>query len=125
MSSAAAAASQIVVVLGAGPGLGFSCARIFAKAGHPVALLSRQLPRLQELAGKINKEVGTQDHARAYAVDATKKSDVESAFQQIQQDWKGKAHVHTAIFNPGGGFTVKPFLELSEDDLRLSLDTQA
>lgn len=119
------AASQIVVILGAGPGLGFSCARTFAKAGHPVALLSRQLPRLQELAGKINKELGSQDHARAYAVDATKKSDIESTFQKIQQDWKGKAHVHTAIFNPGGVFTVKPFLELTEDDLKLALDTQA
>lgn len=122
--SRSAAARQIVVVMGAGPGLGFACARKFAQAGHPVALLSRSLPRLQELAGKINSELNDEGRARPYAVDASKRSEVEDVFARIESDWKGKAWVHTAIFNPGGGFVMKPFLDTTEADLKTALDSQ-
>jgi NAD(P)-dependent dehydrogenase (short-subunit alcohol dehydrogenase family) len=115
---------KIVVILGVGPGLGYSCAKIFAKAGHPIALLARSLPKLQSLADQINKDVNEPGRARAYGVDATKKDQIEAAFQQIQQDWKGKAWVKTAIHNPGGGFSIKPFLESTEDDLRFALEVQ-
>ncbi|UZJ55434.1 hypothetical protein CBS101457_004754 [Exobasidium rhododendri] len=119
------AARSIVVILGCGPGLGYSCARTFAKAGHPVALLARSLPKLQGLADQINKEVKDSGRARAYEVDATKGAQIERAFQQIQQDWKGQAFVKTAIHNPGGGFVIKPFMEATEDDLKMALETQA
>lgn len=122
--AASKAASQIVVVLGVGPGLGFSCAKIFANAGHPVALLSRSLQKLEDLASKIKSETKDESRARAYSVDATKKADIDSVFDKIASDWKGKAQIHTAIFNPGGGFLIKPFLDTTEEQLRTALDTQ-
>jgi hypothetical protein len=128
MASATSAASrQIVIILGAGPGLGYSCAKIFARQGHPIALLSRNLSTLQDLSAKLQKDASIDEsRVRAYSVDSTKKSDIEDAFKKIQNESWGKerAYVHTGIFNPGGGFAVKPFLDFSEQDLKNGLDTQ-
>lgn len=125
-SSVTAAASQLVVVLGAGPGLGFSCAQAFARRGHPVALLSRSLPRLQALAATINQENGDPQRATPYAVDATRRGDLERAMRQIVQDGQARnVRLHTAIHNPGGQFMMKPFLETTEDDVRACYEAQA
>ncbi|PWN92743.1 NAD(P)-binding protein [Acaromyces ingoldii] len=123
-AAAVAAAKQIVVILGAGPGLGLSAARVFAREGHPVALLSRTQSRLDELAKQINDEVGDPGRAKGYAVDATKREAINGAFESISKDFKS-AWVHTAIFNPGGGFIRKPLLETTEEDIRNGIDTQA
>lgn len=123
--ASSSAASQIVVVLGAGPGLGQACCRLFAQKGHPVALLSRSKDRLEQLSQQINKEVGDEKRTRAYAVDVKKGEDVKQVFDTIKQDWRSaNAHVHTAIFNAGGLFKIKPFLEASEDDFRSAYETQ-
>lgn len=53
-TSLAATAKQIVVVIGAGPGLGCAVARKFAEQGHPVAILSRSKERLETIASQIN-----------------------------------------------------------------------
>lgn len=118
------ASSKIVVILGAGPGLGFSCARLFAKQGHPVALLSRTLSRLEDLASKINQEVGDEHRARPYAVDVSQRPQLDEVFQRIQKDWEGKATLNTAIHNAGGNFMMKPFLETSVEDVTTSFHSQ-
>lgn len=117
------ASKKIVVILGAGPGVGQACGRIFANKGHPVALLSRNLDRLEQLSNSINKEVGDTKRTRPYAVDVSKKEDIEATFEKIKNDFKD-AKVHTAIYNAGGLFQIKPFLDLTEADYRKTYDIQ-
>lgn len=117
------ASKKIVVILGAGPGLGQACGRIFANKGHPVALLSRSLDRLEQLSNAINKEVGDSKRTKPYAVDVTKKDDIQSTFEKIQKDFQD-ASLHTAIFNAGGLFQIKSFLDLNEEDFRKTYDIQ-
>lgn len=118
------ASSQIVVVMGAGPGLGQACCRAFASRGHPVALLSRSQQRLEQLSSQINEEVGDNQRTKPYSVDVTKIEDVERVFKSIERDWSDKASLHTTIFNVGGLFAIKPFLETSEEDLRRTFESQ-
>lgn len=131
--SLSAAAKQIVVVVGAGPGLGFSVAKKFAEHGHPVALLSRSKDVLEKLASQINEAKGSSNgRAVAYAVDVQDESSVHSTIEQVQDHFKsGKAgeqhqgaHIHTGVFNPGGGFAMAGFLETTPKQLEDALKTQ-
>lgn len=45
---------HLVVVLGVGPGLGISIARIFAQQGHTIAILSRNKQRLDAWAKEVS-----------------------------------------------------------------------
>lgn len=130
--SLSAAAKQIVVVVGAGPGLGFSVARKFAEQGHPVALLSRTKDRLESLASQINGLSGQHGKAVAYAVDVQDEASVHSTVEQIREHFaSGKAGaqhqdaiIHTGVFNPGGGFMLAPFLETKPSQLDDAYKTQ-
>ncbi|SNX87853.1 related to oxidoreductase, short chain dehydrogenase/reductase family [Melanopsichium pennsylvanicum] len=129
--SISAAAKQIVVVVGAGPGLGFSVARKFAEQGHPVALLSRSKDRLESLAAHIN---GLPSHGRAvaYAVDVQDEASVNNTIQSVQDHFQSgeagaehkDAFIHTGIFNPGGGFVRAPFLETKASQVEDAFKTQ-
>ncbi|KAJ1024160.1 hypothetical protein NDA16_002999 [Ustilago loliicola] len=128
--SLSAAAKQIVVVVGAGPGLGFSVARKFAEQGHPVALLSRSKDRLKSLASQINSL--NHGKAVAYAVDVQDETSVHETIDSIQDHFSsGKggaehqgAFIHTGVFNPGGGFVFAPFLETKPSQVEDALKTQ-
>lgn len=130
--SLSAAAKQIVVVVGAGPGLGFSVARKFAEQGHPVALLSRSKERLESLASQINSLSGKHGHAAAYAVDVQDEQSVHRTIEQVEQDFgSGKlaaehegAAIHTGVFNPGGGFVRAGFLETKASQVEDAFKTQ-
>lgn len=126
-------AKQIVVVLGAGPGLGFSAAKKFAEQGHPVALLSRSKDNLEPLASQINAQNnGKYGKALTYAVNAQDEPSIRAAIQQISSDFaSGKggsqhqgAHIHTGIFNPGGGFVMSGFLETKPSQVEEAFKTQ-
>ncbi|PWN51997.1 NAD(P)-binding protein [Violaceomyces palustris] len=127
-------AQQIVVILGAGPGLGFGLAKVFSSVGHPVALLSRSLPRLEELAEQLNSDPLGKDgvvrgRARAYQVDATKEDSIRSAFGRFETDFQSEkghegARVHTGIFNPGGGFFMSGLLETKPEQLESAFLSQ-
>ena len=122
---------QIVVVLGAGPGIGFSVARKFSALGHPVALLARSLDKLEELAGQLNAN-DKGGRAKAYAVDATDEQGLRSTVAQVEKDFSsgsvGEAHrgarIHTGVFNPNGGMSRKPFLELTTADIKEAYQIQ-
>ncbi len=130
--SISSAAKQIVLVVGAGPGLGFSVARKFAEQGHPVALLSRSKDRLESLASQINALSGQHGKAVAYAVDVQDEASVNSTVQQIQEHFaSGKAGaehqgavIHTGVFNPGGGFVRASFLETKPSQVEDAFRTQ-
>ena len=80
--------------MGAGPGMGQSLVKIFARAGHPVAIVSRTLSKLQTQADEINALVKQSDRVKPFAADATDEAAVEKAFSDIQNAFK-PARIHT------------------------------
>ena len=110
-------------VMGAGPGTGQSLAKLFAQAGHPVAIISRTLSKLQAQADEINALVKQSDLVRPFAADATDEAAVKKAFSNIQESFK-PARIFTAIFNPTGGFAMGDFEKTTLSDLRNALDCQ-
>ena len=69
--------AKTLLVAGAGPGLGKSVAKRFAREGYAVALAARNPERLSSLA----RELG----ASAFPADLTNEADVATLFQQIEK----------------------------------------
>ncbi|GAA6020093.1 hypothetical protein JCM11491_006395 [Sporobolomyces phaffii] len=112
------ASKTLAVILGAGPGTGASIAKALAADGSAVALLARSTASLNEVAEAVRQAGGD---AAPFSCDATQQESVEAAFKQIQERWP--THKLTrAYFNATNPFIVKPFLQLSKQDLAPGLD---
>jgi len=72
------AGNEIALIVGVGPNLSASLARLFAGEGMKVALAARNPDKL----GTLVRETG----ARAYACDASKPDDVAKLFQSVDRD---------------------------------------
>jgi NAD(P)-dependent dehydrogenase (short-subunit alcohol dehydrogenase family) len=72
------AAKEVALIVGVGPGLSASLARLFAKEGMSVALASRNT---EKLAG-LQRETG----AKAYKCDAQSPADVDALFTSVVRD---------------------------------------
>jgi NAD(P)-dependent dehydrogenase (short-subunit alcohol dehydrogenase family) len=83
---------EVGVVVGAGPGLGWSLARRFAQAGMRVVACSRTPAKIEPLAKSAGLDV------RIEACDATKADEVERLFAKVELEM-GTPKV--AIFNAG------------------------
>ena len=92
-------------------GRGASVARRFAK-DYAVALLARNPNNFEPLAKEINDAGG---NAIGISTDASDSKSVKAAFERLQREMDG-APLAAAIYNVGGKFVRKPFLELSEED---------
>lgn len=94
-----AASPEVALIVGGGPGISASCARLFARAGMRVAIAARspQKPVLQALA---------QDHgAQLHACDATRAEDVARLFADVTRDLGSPALVvHNIDGRPQGVF---------------------
>jgi NAD(P)-dependent dehydrogenase (short-subunit alcohol dehydrogenase family) len=87
---------KTALIVGAGPGLSASLARLFAKQGINVALAARTTDKL---AG-LTKETG----AKAFACDATKQADVEKLFAAVEAAFGAPdAVVYNASYRTRGG----------------------
>jgi len=84
--SASAAATQRVLVTGASSGLGLGIARAFAAAGSKVALVARDVGRLQEVANTLGV---SRDNVLTIAADVTNQVDVERMGAEVRQAWDG------------------------------------
>lgn len=84
--------SDVILIVGAGPGLGASIGRRFAKEGFRVAVASRTQSKIETVAGAI-------PGAKAYTVDATDEAAVVGLFEQVTADL-GAPDV--AVFNASG-----------------------
>jgi NADP-dependent 3-hydroxy acid dehydrogenase YdfG len=78
-----------------------------------VALLARNPANFESLVKEINAAGGK---AIGISTDATDNKSVVSAFEQIKKEL-GDQNLAAAIYNVGGKFVRKPFLELTEDDM--------
>jgi enoyl-[acyl-carrier-protein] reductase (NADH) len=86
----------------------FQVALKFAKT-YPVVLLARNPDNYESIVKEIKSSGG---HAIGISTDVTSESSVKNAFAEIQKEFQGKK-LAAAIFNVGGGFVRKPFLELT------------
>ncbi|KAM5434244.1 hypothetical protein MferCBS31731_006738 [Microsporum ferrugineum] len=112
------ATKAIAVIAGVGPGTGASIARRFSRT-YPVALLARNPKNYEGVIEDITSSGGQAIGIRA---DVSNASDVKQAFADIDRAFPGSL-LAAAIYNVGGGLTVKPFLELSEDDFTQGFKT--
>jgi NAD(P)-dependent dehydrogenase (short-subunit alcohol dehydrogenase family) len=99
---------KVAVIVGAGPGLGNSCARKFASQGYAVALVARSADKLKVLEDEINKS-GAQ--AISVAADATKEADVKKAFDQI----KAWGNIEVLVYN-AGSFKMASLGDVSSEE---------
>lgn len=70
--------SGVVLVAGAGEGLGRSIARRFAREGYAVAVAARDVARLEKLAAEVR--------GHPYPADLTREAEVASLCQKIETD---------------------------------------
>ncbi len=102
--------NPVIVVVGAGPGLGASVARRFGREGYDVALLSRDEGQLEELGTAMQREGITTGWT---AVDATD----DAALREAITRFAGHAgHLDALHFNPSA-FRHEDPLTLSPDAL--------
>jgi NAD(P)-dependent dehydrogenase (short-subunit alcohol dehydrogenase family) len=102
--------SPVIVVVGAGPGLGASVARRFGREGYDVALLSRSQEQLDELGTAMQAEGITTGWT---ALDVTD----EAALREAITRFAGHAgRIDVLHFNPSA-FRQKDPLTLTVDEL--------
>jgi len=99
-------ARPIFVIAGVGPLTSTSIAKRFAQ-DYDIALLSRKIESGTE-AKRVVEAAGAK--AYQYSVDATKSDQVAKAIEEIAQ----KGQIYGGVYNVGGTFYRKPFLELTE-----------
>jgi len=99
------------IIAGVGAGTGRACALKFAKT-YPVVLMARNSDNYTPIIDEI-KESGGQ--AIGVSTDVSSPQSVANAFDTIKKEM-GEAKLAVAVFNVGGRFVRKPFLELSLED---------
>jgi NAD(P)-dependent dehydrogenase (short-subunit alcohol dehydrogenase family) len=90
---------------------GRSVALKFAKT-YPVALLARNPANYESIVKEIKASGG---RAIGISTDVSSESSIKNAFSEIEKNFKGKK-LAAAIFNVGGSFVRKPFLELTRQE---------
>jgi NAD(P)-dependent dehydrogenase (short-subunit alcohol dehydrogenase family) len=102
--------NPVIIVVGAGPGLGASVARRFGREGYDVALMSRSADQLDELGSAMQAEGITTGWT---AVDVTD----DAALREAITRFAGHAgHLDALHFNPSA-FRHKDPLALTPDEL--------
>lgn len=109
--------TPFAIIAGVGPGTGASIARKFA-ATYSVVLLARNPANYEAVVSEINQSGG---RAAGITADVADEDSVKKAFSKIEEDYvRGKdgneGQLAAAVFNVGGGFVRKPFLELSTEE---------
>ncbi len=100
------AQQEIALIVGSGPGLSASLARLFTKEGMRVALAARDPKKLEGLVKEID--------GRAYLCDASIPKDVDNLFDALAKD-SGEPDV--VVYNASGRVRG-PITELDADAVR-------
>ena len=98
---------ELVIVVGAGPGVGAAVAQAFARKGHPIHLISRNVDNLEKLAEEIR---ATGVSVTTAVADAAVPGDVARAIEEIS------APIDALVYNSAafGG----PLLAAGSDEIR-------
>ncbi|MBM2803795.1 MAG: family NAD(P)-dependent oxidoreductase [Deltaproteobacteria bacterium] len=103
------AQQENALIVGSGPGLSASLARLFKKEGMKVALAARNVKKLDGLVKEID--------GRAYACDASNPTDVKNLFQSVSQDL---GDPNLVVYNASGRVRG-PVTELDPEDVRQTI----
>jgi 3-oxoacyl-[acyl-carrier protein] reductase len=106
---------RVVVVTGAGRGIGSATARLLAAAGAHVALLDRDAAGVTRTAEQIGVEGG---EALPFTNDVTDSFAVERTFDRVVEEW-GRLDV---LVNNAGVLREAPLEDLTDEDFREMLD---
>lgn len=101
--------NRVIVITGAGGGIGGATARRFAAMGGQVAVLDRDLEAATRTVAEITAQGGT---ARAYACDITERRTVETAIATVEADIGPIA----VLVNNAGWDVFRPFLQTEPAD---------
>lgn len=99
---------QLVVIAGAGPGIGAGVAKRFASE-YDVVLLSRSLASCKNAAEAVQL-LGAKPYS--FAVDVSSYDEVSSVFGKINDI----GQVAVGVYNVGGQFQRKPFLTTTSSE---------
>ena len=102
-------AQEVALIVGSGPGLSASLARLFTKEGMQVALAARNVKKLDGLVKEIR--------GRAYACDASNPANVQKLYQSVSQDI-GDPNV--VVYNASGRVRG-PLTELDPEAVRQTI----
>lgn len=101
---------KTMLIIGAGPGLGFSLAKTFGRNGFRIALVSRTQEKLDQYAEQLGK-MGIE--AQGFAADITNKMQLIRAFQEIKNTF---GTIDVMEFNPhSGNVTTTSVLETTDE----------
>ena len=107
-----------VLITGASTGIGATYADRFAKRGHDLVLVARDLTRMETLADRLRKQAGVQvDILRADLTDAQDLSLVEA---RLRDD-----HQIAVLVNNAGTAIAGGFVEHSADDIAMVVNLNA
>jgi NAD(P)-dependent dehydrogenase (short-subunit alcohol dehydrogenase family) len=101
--------AENAIIVGVGPNLSASLARLFAKEGMQIALAARNADKLKTL----QQETG----ARAYACDASKPADVAKLFESAERDL---GPPNLVVYNASGR-ARGPITEINPEDVERAL----
>ncbi|KAL9583098.1 MAG: hypothetical protein Q9203_005219, partial [Teloschistes exilis] len=102
---------RFAIIAGVGPGTGATVARKFASI-YPVALLARNPANYEDAVRDIESAGG---RAIGIPTDVTDAESVKNAVETARKEF-GSNSVAAAVFNVGGRFIKKPFLELTQEE---------
>lgn len=109
--------TKVVLVTGAGPGIGASVAERFAREGYAVGLVARNADRLAEAAGELRARTGAR--TATVVADATDPDQVRGAVDRVTAEL-GAPSVLCFSPIPDIGL-IKPVLETRPEELMASL----
>ena len=101
--------TKSALIVGAGPGLSASLARLFSNKGFAIALAARNVDKLGDLA--------TETKAKCYACDATSREQVATLFNSIDSDF-GTPDI--VVYNPSGRVRG-PFIDIDQQAVEEAL----
>ena len=111
----AATPPAIAIIAGVGPGTGAALARKFSLT-YPVVLMARNPDNYTSLVSEINANKSGPAKALGISTDVSDAASVKSAFGKIEEAFGKEAKVAAGVFNVGGRFIRKPFLELGVEE---------
>jgi NAD(P)-dependent dehydrogenase (short-subunit alcohol dehydrogenase family) len=103
------AQNEVVLIVGSGPGLSASLARLFNKQGMKVALAARNTKKLDGLVKEID--------GRAFSCDASVPTDVENIFDSMARDFGAPTLV---VYNASGRVRG-PLIGLDPEEVRRTI----
>jgi NAD(P)-dependent dehydrogenase (short-subunit alcohol dehydrogenase family) len=103
---------MIALVTGASKGIGAGCALALSKAGHRVALVSRDSDALQSVAGTLPGE------SLVVPADMLDPAAVDAAFARVEEEW---GPVEILVVNAGASMSA-PLVRTSDEDWQRMLD---